>query len=44
MVILPSSLDTNMSQLLQEVSMGKMQLPEFQRSWTYIAEIKKNIF
>ena len=35
MVILPSSLDTNMSQLLQEVSMGKMQLPEFQRSWTW---------
>ena len=35
MVILPSSLDTNLSQLLQEVSVGKMQLPEFQRSWTW---------
>lgn len=35
MVISPSSLDTNLSQLLQEISVGKMQLPEFQRSWTW---------
>lgn len=35
MVISPSSLDTNLSQLLQEVATGKMQLPEFQRSWTW---------
>lgn len=35
MVISPSSLDTNLSQLLQEVASGKMQLPEFQRSWTW---------
>lgn len=35
MVISPSSLDTNLSQLLQEVAAGKMQLPEFQRSWTW---------
>ena len=35
MVISPSSLDTNLSQLLIEVKNGKMQLPEFQRSWTW---------
>ncbi len=35
MVIAPSSLDTNISQLLYEVSLGKIQLPEFQRSWTW---------
>ena len=35
MVISPSSLDTNLSQLLQEVASGKMQLPEFQRNWTW---------
>ena len=35
MVISPSSLDTNLSQLLQKVAAGKMQLPEFQRSWTW---------
>lgn len=35
MVISPSSLDTNLSQLLLEVNSGKMQLPEFQRSWTW---------
>ena len=35
MVISPISLDTNLSQLLQEVASGKMQLPEFQRSWTW---------
>jgi len=28
-------LDTNLSQLLQEVASGRMQLPEFQRSWTW---------
>ena len=35
MVIAPSSLDTNLSQLLMEASIGKMQLPEFQRNWTW---------
>ena len=35
MVISPSSLDTNLSQMLQEVASGKMQLPEFQRNWTW---------
>ena len=34
-MIQPSSLDTNLSQLLEEVNMGKMQLPEFQRDWTW---------
>ena len=35
MVIAPSSLDTNLSQLLYEASIGKIQLPEFQRDWTW---------
>ena len=35
MVIAPSSLDTNLSQLLYEASLGKIQLPEFQRGWTW---------
>ena len=35
MVIAPSSLDTNLSQLLYEASVGKIQLPEFQRDWTW---------
>mgnify|MGYP004669539095 FL=1 len=35
MVIAPSSLDTNLSQLLMEANIGKMQLPEFQRNWTW---------
>ena len=35
MVIAPSSLDTNLSQLLMEASIGQMQLPEFQRNWTW---------
>lgn len=35
MVIAPSSLDTNLSQLLLEASIGKIQLPEFQRDWTW---------
>ena len=35
MIISPSSLDTNLSQLLDEVSTGKTQLPEFQRDWTW---------
>lgn len=34
-MIQPSSLDTNLGQLLEEVNMGKMQLPEFQRNWTW---------
>lgn len=35
MIISPSSLDTNLSQLLDEVDSGKTQLPEFQRDWTW---------
>lgn len=35
MVIAPSSLDTNLSQLLADVASGKIQLPEFQRDWTW---------
>lgn len=35
MVIQPSSSDTNLNQLLAEVDSGKMQLPEFQRDWTW---------
>lgn len=35
MVIQPSSLDTNLDQLLREVDSGVMQLPEFQRDWTW---------
>lgn len=35
MIISPSSLDTNLSQLLDEVNTGKTQLPEFQRDWTW---------
>ena len=34
-MIQPSSVDTNLSQLLDEVNMGKMQLPEFQRNLTW---------
>lgn len=29
-MIAPTSVDTNLSQLLEEVSSGKIQLPEFQ--------------
>ena len=35
MIISPQSLDTNLSQLLEEVNTGKTQLPEFQRDWTW---------
>ncbi len=35
MIISPSSLDTNLTQLLDEVNTGKTQLPEFQRDWTW---------
>ena len=35
MVTLPTSNDTNLNQLLSEVANGKMQLPEFQRDWTW---------
>lgn len=34
-VIAPYSLDTELKSLLDEVEKGKMQLPEFQRSWTW---------
>ena len=33
--IAPKSLDTDLSELMREVSVGKAQLPEFQRSWTW---------
>ena len=35
MIVLPTSNDTNLSQLLSEVAGGRMQLPEFQRDWTW---------
>ena len=35
MIIAPSSVDTNLNQLLLEASIGKIQLPEFQRDWTW---------
>lgn len=35
MIALPTSNDTNLSQLLSEVASGRMQLPEFQRDWTW---------
>lgn len=35
MTIFPESLDTNLSQLLTDVQNGSMQLPEFQRDWTW---------
>ena len=31
----PSSLDTDLRTLLQEVDKCEMQLPEFQRDWTW---------
>ena len=43
MIIAPSSFDTNLSQLLFEASIGRMQLPEFQRSWTWDDERIKGI-
>ncbi len=33
--IAPKSLDTELSELMKDVSNGKAQLPEFQRSWTW---------
>ncbi len=33
--IAPKSLDTELDELLRDVSTGKMQLPDFQRSWTW---------
>ncbi len=35
MIIQQQSLDTNLSQLMEEVKSGKIQLPEFQRNWTW---------
>lgn len=35
MIISPHSLDTDLGQLLAEVATAKIQLPEFQRSWTW---------
>lgn len=32
--IAPKSLDTELSELMRDVTSGKAQLPEFQRSWT----------
>lgn len=34
-MIAPTSVDTNLNQLLDEVNNGKIQLSEFQRSWTW---------
>lgn len=34
-VIAPSSLDSELRRLMDEVNDGKIQLPEFQRSWTW---------
>jgi len=34
-MISPTSVDTNLSQLLEDVNNGKIQLPEFQRNWTW---------
>ena len=33
--IAPTSNDTNISELLKDVGSGKIQLPDFQRSWTW---------
>lgn len=33
--IAPKSIDTELSELMREVSTGKEQLPEFQRGWTW---------
>ena len=33
--IAPKSLDTELSELMRDVSNGKEQLPEFQRGWTW---------
>lgn len=35
LVITPTSLDTKLESLLNDVNSGKIQLPEFQRSWTW---------
>lgn len=35
MFVAPKSNDTNLSDLLKDANSGKMQLPEFQRSWTW---------
>ena len=33
--IAPKSLDTELNELMRDVTTGKAQLPEFQRSWTW---------
>lgn len=33
--IAPKSIDTELSELMRDVSSGKVQLPEFQRNWTW---------
>ena len=33
--IAPKSFDTDLSELMRDVSSGKIQLPEFQRNWTW---------
>ena len=33
--IAPKSLDTELSELMKDIASGKIQLPEFQRSWTW---------
>ena len=33
--IAPKSLDTELSEMMKDIASGKIQLPEFQRSWTW---------
>ena len=33
--IAPKSLDTDLSELMRNISSGKIQLQEFQRNWTW---------
>ena len=35
MVIAPKSLDTELSELLVAIGKAQIQLPEFQRNWTW---------
>jgi uncharacterized protein with ParB-like and HNH nuclease domain len=39
----PKSYDTSLTDLLGEVNSGKLQLPEFQRNWTWDDERIVNI-
>ena len=35
MIVYTKSIDTNLSELILDVSTGKIQLPEFQRDWRW---------